>query len=299
MNRPVNNDIIIDKECKMKIRSITTIALLGGLLTLLFPALTQAADSQRSISAKGISSIQVKTFADVHVTTWDKPQVDLSWDGNVEVSTRAGSLQIDSNVFNTDLIKLVVPKSMKVSIRTINGSVAVTGLQNRLRVVSVNGKIEVDNCTKSMTLETVDGNLRVWSTRGDLTLKTVSGDLSIKNAKADRLEAKSVSGDLELRGISANRIHLTAHSGDIEYAGQVAQNGDFWAKSFSGDLYVSLPAKAGYELSAKTRSGSIDVDHPFQICEKSDTRLIGRSGKGGPELTLSSFSGNIRLKIDQ
>jgi len=59
---------------------------------------------------------------------------------------------------------------------------------------------------------------------------------------------------------------------------------------------VVVPSGSDFEFSAKTFSGSIECDFELKMSGKLDPKKVrGTVGKGGASLTISSFSGEIRI----
>jgi hypothetical protein len=82
--------------------------------------------------------------------------------------------------------------------------------------------------------------------------------------------------------------------------------------SVTGDVILRLAGNVGAEVSAHTLSGEIDSDFPLRMGSEDededddDTGLhinirigqqaTGTIGRGGPELSVNTVSGNIRLE---
>ncbi|MCP4606472.1 MAG: DUF4097 domain-containing protein [Proteobacteria bacterium] len=282
----------------MKTKNKIAVLIFSLIIVLVVPAVSHAKPSERTISAKDVSSVQVKSLKAVKVTGWDNDQIKVEWDkGSVDIDAKAGAVQIKNHIDGADTISVSMPKNIKLTVKTVNGSITVKDLQSRLRASSVNGYVDVSNCTKGAAIDTVDGEMKVSRVSGELSLRTVSGSLTTSKIKADRLDVKTVSGDIKLRSISANHLKLTSHSGDIDYLGGLSKEGELIVKSFSGDLKIAIPESVGFELSARSRTGTVKVEHSIQVSHRSENRVNGRKGKGGADLTLASFSGDIELII--
>ena len=103
---------------------------------------------------------------------------------------------------------------------------------------------------------------------------------------------------MELVAGIIEQAKLETVSGDIDMSGEVASNGRLTAESMSGDVTVLLPAGQGGLFKAQSFSGRISSD--FGAVEEADhgpgSHLKYRSGKGGAEIRIESFSGNITLE---
>lgn len=127
---------------------------------------------------------------------------------------------------------------------------------------------------------TVQGDVEARDLRGPVRASTVSGGVDVRTS--DVAEASSVSGDL--------RVAM----------GRMPRDGSLRFSSVSGDVRLTLPADAGAQLSASTVSGDIDSDFPLTLSGRGRSwpgrRIQATLGRGGPELRISTVSGDIQLE---
>ncbi|MDJ0762361.1 MAG: DUF4097 family beta strand repeat-containing protein [Myxococcota bacterium] len=277
----------------------TNCAIFAGLLMLLiFPRESLGGRFERTIKADGISHLEIQTSSAVSVTAWAKNQIGIQCQkGTIHVVSNAGTVRLADMKNDCNGLAVSVPKSIKTSITAVNGDISVIGLGARLRVTSVSGDVTVKNVTGSVAVEAVSGTLDIRNVRGDLTCKAVSGAVRITDFQAPRLVVKSVSGDVVAKSIKSDTVRLTTHSGDIIYAASPVPTQELSAKSFSGEIQIELPAAAGFDLSASTKSGDIETEQKILSTAASSNRLTGRYGKGGPDVNLATFSGDVEMKI--
>lgn len=138
---------------------------------------------------------------------------------------------------------------------------------------------------------TVDGDIRAEGLRGDVDAATVSGDVRVATTGTAR--AATVSGNVDA-------TFGQADGEGMEFA------------SVSGNVIVRVAGNVGAEVSAHTLSGNIesdfdgvrvrpggadddeeDDDGGFEI--HIGKQASGTIGGGGPELSMNTVSGNIRL----
>lgn len=148
---------------------------------------------------------------------------------------------------------------------------------------------------------------------GDMQLETTSGGMDIRGFDLNRLTAKSVSGGIEVAsvattsssvGSTSGRIRLIDFSGDLDFslvsgsidAGFNTSGTVIRGKTVSGDVSLSLPSDASFELEADTVSGKIDCDFPVTVMGSQPRRgLRGTVGSGGGSVDIQTVSGSIGI----
>jgi DUF4097 and DUF4098 domain-containing protein YvlB len=110
-------------------------------------------------------------------------------------------------------------------------------------------------------------------------MSSVSGDLRLTNLRATSVRASSVSGDVE--------VGITQLSGD----------GALEFRSVSGDVTVTVPSTLDADFQMSSVSGDLDTDFPLTLNGRMGRRRIeARIGKGGRDFSVSTVSGDVRLR---
>ena len=274
-----------------------------------------------SIAPEG--KIKLNTISgDLWVRTWDKAEVEIK----ALKASRASSLEKAKQ--NADLVKIEVNKvsdgleilakypegkhrNLNVSVDfelmipakaglkavTISGNVKVEKIGGALKAASISGDVVVLGAAGGVDANSVSGNVSAADVVGDAYLKTVSGDVKAEKI-AGSVSCETISGNAKLRGVSeAKTVSAKVLSGDVTYQGKIRKDGRYTFKSHSGNVEILIPADSAFEFSAETFSGDIDTDFKVEVSGKiSKKELRGTVNGGGAELTLESFSGNVRLK---
>jgi hypothetical protein len=284
-------------------RAIRRTVLAGAGLLLALPAPGRAAE--RELSAEGLRQVHIGTRSgDVSVTGSARDSVLLRWPGGAEdappIERRGDRLHIggdpEQGAGGDDALQVELPAGLAVEVSSISGELAARDLKAGCTLRSISGDIAVRAVSGGLELRAVSGDVTATEVSGDLEAKSVSGELRIEGARGGLIELKSVSGEVDLAG-ELGEVRAVAHSGRLRLRGSIVAGGGVRAKTFSGDLEVLLPAAADFELDAKTRSGAVAVEHALEPAPAGDQRVEGRVGKGGPELRLKSFSGDIAVRI--
>ncbi len=218
------------------------------------------------------------------VTSSNKVEIDKSQNGNrVDVRThflqRAG--QDDGGRVDYDV---QVPADAAVTVRTATGPIQVEKLR---------GDLTLDGDTAPIEVRDVSG--------GMLRARTVSGPITLTNVRNGHVELTSVAGNITLNNVSAPKLTANATKSTISYTGDFGGSGDYSLTNHSGDISVTLPANASVDLTARSISGSVVNDFPFQTKPHAafapDSRSYsGTSNSGASVVRLRSFSGTIRVR---
>ena len=110
-------------------------------------------------------------------------------------------------------------------------------------------------------------------------------------------QTQSVSGSQTLRETHTRQLRMNSHSGSLRFDGRAAEEGMFEGATFSGNIDFRLDPGDAFDLTAKSRSGRITVGSGIAVTEKAKNYVRGSVKQGGMRLSLSSFKGNIDVRI--
>lgn len=145
-----------------------------------------------------------------------------------------------------------------------------------------------------------------------LDAKVISGDVYATSLRSD-VDVATVSGDVEVSTTGTARA--ASVSGDVNATFGATDGEEMDFATVSGDVVLRLAGDVGARVSAHTLTGRIDSDFDLRMGpmtgddeedEDDDGGIrvniqIGRQatgtiGRGGPELSVNTVSGNIRLE---
>jgi len=269
----------------------------------------QSVDERWDIGAKATISIE-NIAGQIEIRGWDKKEAHLTGElGNsvdeLEVNASKSGLQIsvvnrdERNIDNTEL-KLMVPHGASIDATGVSADINVSGLDNeKLTASSVSGDVEVSATSQRVSIESVSGDVGFSGLTKRISAESVSGDIELTGI-AGEIAASTVSGDMELQAGLIESGKLETVSGDITVSGKLSGNGKLGAESMSGDVTISLPADQSGLFKAQSFSGRISTDFGSVDHEKHGpgSHLKHVAGKGGAEVRVESFSGNIKLIHD-
>ncbi len=239
---------------------------------------------------------------------WDAAEVQVEGtlgDGveglDVDVYDDGVSIEVDYDedyhgrqVTSTDLV-IRVPTSSPLSIETISSSIQVSGVRGELSLESVSGTIEIADMPERIDVENVSGK---DSAPEDTDLASVSGLIRVGTAMGS-LDIENVSGSILIEGGTLFGGDFETVSGDITCNAVPGSQGDIDMETMSGTitLLVEPGAVASYDI--ETFSGSIVNQFgpaPEKISKYTpEKELRFNTGTGGPSISLTSFSGAIKL----
>jgi DUF4097 and DUF4098 domain-containing protein YvlB len=213
----------------------------------------------------------------------------------VRVETRykkgTGGVSVDFTV--------TVPAGITVSARSVSGDVGVHDVTGEIRAETVSGDVTVGNAGNLLIAKTVSGDLTIQSatSQKEPEISSVSGDLLVSELSARAVTVSSVSGDVVLTDADCERASVESMSGTIRYGGQLAPRGRYEFQSHSGDVELRIANEIGFELAAKTFSGSIESDFP--VTPKGEGHgegdVRGVYGDGSALIQASTFSGDVSI----
>lgn len=243
--------------------------------------------------------------AEVDVTSWDRPQIRVRARSERSVirmdatSTRV-SLEISRARGGDTRFEVTVPAGVRVSARTTNGDVTITGTRGAVEARTQNGDLNVTDVGETVDLNTYSGDIIARGITGNVEISSLSGEIMLTDVKGD-VDASTVSGDIDLRSVVARYVRAKSTSGDVTFDGAVDSTGRYELGSHSGSVYLTIPPGTGALLTVATYTGSIDSDFPITL--KPGEHGIGSSkrftfeiGKGDARVSAESFSGDITIR---
>ncbi|HJZ71341.1 MAG TPA: DUF4097 family beta strand repeat-containing protein [Vicinamibacterales bacterium] len=236
-------------------------------------------------------------LANVRIVVDDRPgRVDVRAEYDSNRFTRNNNVSVDFTI--------TVPNGASVEVKSVSGSVKVSGVRGAVRGESVSGDVTTTDTPKVEAAKTVSGDVTLSGIQndGDLSASSVSGNVRARGVKAHALDLGSVSGDLTVSDVTCDRLNAKSVSGGFEYTGSIARGGVYDVNLHSGTVRFVLANPSGFELTANTFSGSIRSDLPLTIGGTSDRgqrrgvnnrSMRATFGDGSATLTVRTFSGDI------
>jgi hypothetical protein len=213
----------------------------------------------------------------------NRVEVDASQTGN-RVEIRSHILQPGSPEGVRVEYDVQIPADATLITRSSDGPIRAEGL---------NGDVAAEADSAPIDLRQLGG--------GHVRVRTVVGPVTLANISKTYLEVTSVGGNVTLNNVTGPTVAVSTTAGTIRYDGDFAGGGDYSFSNHSGDIDVSLPASASVDVTARSVSGTVQNDFPFQpkahtsFPADSAKGFAGTSNSGASSVKLRSFSGKIRV----
>ena len=197
------------------------------------------------------------------------------------------------------VLTVAVPRAALLDVNTVSADVGIEGIAGarELEAETVSGDLRVRADADRVELASVSGDVELDGSARTISVETVSGDVEARRVSG-RIDAESVSGRIVLEAGTVDELNAATVSGDVELRAGALGTGRIKVESMSGEVELSIPADASARIDAVSFSGTITSD--FGTVEEEEhgpgSSLKAVAGKGGAQITLESFSGDVTLR---
>jgi DUF4097 and DUF4098 domain-containing protein YvlB len=190
--------------------------------------------------------------------------------------------------------EVTVPADTSLQAHSGSGNIGVEGLRKSAVVTTGSGDVNLRDIGPQSNARSGSGTIKGQDIALPFTARTGSGGVQAELTGSGNADVESGSGEVRLRGIKGG-LRARTGSGDISVDGAVQSGWDL--HTGSGSVRLSLGSGQGFNLYARTGSGSIHSDLPITMQGNLNRHeLKGAVKGGGPELEVSTGSGDIELK---
>lgn len=180
--------------------------------------------------------------------------------------------------------------------RTSSGSVIVNDVGGDVQAGTMSDNVTVTNVRGRATLNAISGNLVARNVSEGVRATAVSGSVTISDCKGV-ISANSTNDVITLTNIDSRDVIAKTVSGDVRFTGKIQDGGRYEFESFNGSVVLNFPSDSNFNLTAKTHSGSVNTEFPVQLTRTTGgTLMSGTVGKGGVDVVVSSFNGNVQIR---
>jgi hypothetical protein len=177
--------------------------------------------------------------------------------------------------------------------QTGSGNIRVTKIGDETRVSTGSGDVRIESIKGRVYASTGSGTVHARGISGGFSAETGSGDVTLEQEAPGDVVAKTGSGSVRLQNVRGG-VEARTGSGEVEVNGE--PTGNWEIHTGSGSINLRLPSQAGFDLDARSSSGSVTVNRPVTVQGTlKRNRVQGKVGAGGVLLSLETGSGDIRL----
>ncbi len=152
---------------------------------------------------------------------------------------------------------VTVPASAQVQVTVNSGSIAASGISG-ITIDTGSGSLDVENVQGPVNIHTDSGDITAHNLTGQMTMDAGSGSIHATGVNG-QLKATTLSGDVIVSEASlSGQSALKTNSGSVRFEGALDPKGTYEMATNSGDIDLTLPANAAFQLTATTGSGSVN-----------------------------------------
>lgn len=266
-------------------------------------------DEARPLDANG--SVSISNIAgSVEVVGWANDQVEIT--GTLgehvkELAIEGSARHLDIEVKpirNADgkvssYLTIRVPSQASVEVEVVSADVTVDDVSGNTQIKTVSGDIEIGGRPARLDIEAISGDIDVAYAGQETDIEAVSGDIKVRDG-AGAIELANVSGRIEVLGGMFDEASLESVSGMIDWEADIGGGGPFEMENMSGTIEVSVPASVSADFEISTFSGNISNafgQEPTRTSKYAPGKeLTFSTGGGGPRVSISSFSGSVKIE---
>ena len=179
---------------------------------------------------------------------------------------------------------ITIPAKAQVQITVDSGSIAIDG-GNGATVDTGNGNIDIADIQGSVHIHTANGNITAHNITGQLAMEAGSGSIHATNTSG-QMKAVIQDGDIVIRGAAlGDQSALKTTNGSVYFTGTLDPNGSSTMEANRGNVILTLPGNAAFQLNAHIDSGNVQNEFGGNIIGSTPRAII----------TITVSSGNATL----
>ncbi len=279
----------------------------------------------------GAGHIVVKPGGSNAVVVHGTVRVNDRWDGSSDAQARVQRIvqnppieqngnfihigRIDDPELNRNVsisYDVTVPTETRLTAKTGSGEQSIDGIRGPVESATGSGELKITNIGGEVRASTGSGGIQVNGTKGEVHATTGSGRISARGI-GGAFDGQTGSGGIDLEQTAPGNVNVGTGSGNIvlknvkgalrvgtgsgDVEAQGTMDGDWRVETASGSVRLELPSNAGFELVARSASGSINVDRQITTQGTLNRHEVrGTVNGGGHTLELHTASGAITVR---
>ena len=190
-------------------------------------------------------------------------------------------------------------KDVEIRVEESAGAVLVKAIWPKFRLhfnVNVEFEIKVPEGVNLDKVETVNGGINVTGRYGRAVAETTNGSVTVEDASGE-LKAATTNGGIQVNRFEG-KLQAETTNGNIRLEGLTFKDG-IVVETTNGSITLGIasPETLNANLLARTTNGHITVDFPVTLknLSQSKHRVEAKIGQGGPEISLETTNGSIKI----
>ncbi len=224
--------------------------------------------------------------------------IKVPYECRIDLENFEGNVKIDG--INADMDITVT--SGDLDLQNISGDIEIESTSGKIGISKAKGDILISSAASEVTLKETSGTVDITSSSGDKIGEELSGPVTIMQSSG-RIDLNKLSGNVRIKSSSGNinieqiqgAINVLANSGDINISTELNSSDDYFIETEDGNILFEVPADASGRVKLESNTGEIITDMPLSIDTFSRSKISGSFGQNGPQITLITSSGDIRL----
>lgn len=231
--------------------------------------------------------------------TMEQSGADVTATAKIEGKNRLSSwFGFGSSGVQIDFV-VTVPTKYRADLHTSGGNIDVGDLVGDVDASTSGGNVSVGKIDAPVSVQTSGGNIKVGEAMRSLKATTSGGEIRIDRVTGDA-DVSTSGGNIHI-GSASGVVHAETSGGDVSahFVQKVA--GDCVLKTSGGNVMVWIDPASAFRLDASTSGGSVTVsgiEMEVQHGGNRKTSYVGIAHGGGPELTLRTSGGDVRVSAN-
>jgi len=168
-----------------------------------------------------------------------------------------------------------VPEGYNVQLETEGGSLTIGGAVGDVKAETSGCSVHIDQTRGDVNAETSGGSIHIERAGGKVWAKTSGGSIRVDEVMGD-IQASTSGGSIAAYISQQPTANCRLHTS-------------------GGGIQVHLARNIAVDIDASTSGGRVTTDLPLTSRVSSTRSLQGRLNGGGPELSLHTSGGSVRV----
>jgi len=194
----------------------------------------------------------------------------------IKINQGTYALHIEqSSPADDQTLKLNIPSSMRVQVKTFTGQILLTGKINLVDISTTAGDIHLEDFQGGGIIRSGRGDIKVTGGDGDLKVIGEHGSLSVK----------------EFQG----PLSISTIMGKIEYSSPELPMGEIQLEADHGPVTASLSQQSDYQIEINSAGGIVICSG--ESTSRTPTGCTGMTGLASEQFQIRTVSGRIDFSI--